>query len=56
MSSRRWLGAALAAAAAASVVSAGASALAAATATHTNYRGPARPRGPAGCFAYLEHH
>jgi hypothetical protein len=43
MTSRRWLGAAVAAAVAASVISAGASALAASSATHGNYRGPARP-------------
>ena len=44
MTSRRWLGAAVAAAVAASVISAGASALAASSATHSNYRGPARSR------------
>jgi hypothetical protein len=43
MTSRRWLGVAIAAVAAASVVSAGASALAAAHVTNGNYQGPARP-------------
>jgi hypothetical protein len=47
MTSRRWLGVAIATAAATAVAAASVSAAASASATHGNYRGPARPAQPA---------